>query len=123
MQSELEARSARSRIPVQLILGRTHGLEPLRQRQCIAVIASWRYPIATRGWIPRCLGPLDRGLVSHVVHGTARVRHLADIAGNPHGLPPPDASAVQLGEWVCGVSLNAGYGTPHLGDQSPMLAL
>lgn len=65
MQGELEARPARRRVAVVLVLGRPHRLEPLGQGLRIAAVAARRHPIAARGRVPRRLGPLDRRLVSH----------------------------------------------------------
>lgn len=65
MQGQLEAGAAGPRVAVALVLGQAHGLEPLGQRQRVAVVAARRRPVAARGRVPGGLGPLDPGPVSH----------------------------------------------------------
>ena len=65
MQRKPEAWPTRPRVTIELVLRRAHRLEPFRQRERVATIAPRGCAIATSGRVPRCLGPLDRRLVSH----------------------------------------------------------
>jgi hypothetical protein len=60
-----KARPAGPRIAVGLVLRVAHGLEPLRQRERLAVVAPGRHAIAPGRWVPGGLGPLDRASVGH----------------------------------------------------------
>ena len=60
MQRHPEARPGRARVAVVLVLRCAHGLEPLGQRQRVAVVAARGDAVAPGGGVPRGLGPLDR---------------------------------------------------------------
>ena len=62
---ESEAGAARPRIPVSLVFCLSHRLQPLGQRQGVAVVTARRCLVATRRRVPRGLCPLDRALVPH----------------------------------------------------------
>src|SRR5664279_1088249 len=67
MHLDSEAWSTRPGGPVQLVLGVAHRLEPLGQRQGIAVVAPRRHSVATCRRVPGCFCPLDGALVCHLV--------------------------------------------------------
>jgi len=49
-----------------LVLGLAHRLEPRRQSEGVAVVAARRSAVAAGGGVPRRLGPLDGGTITHV---------------------------------------------------------
>ena len=73
-----EAGAAGAGIAVVAVLGLAHGLQPLGERKRVAVVTARRRLVATRGWVPRRLGPLDARTVGHgpppnsAIHGPER---------------------------------------------------
>lgn len=88
MQREPETWSTRPRVTIELVLRRAHRLEPLRQRERVAMITPRRYAVTPGGRVPRCLGPLDRRLVSHAPNLGPR----CDSQETGFGGPTPSAS-------------------------------
>lgn len=65
MQGQGEAGAAGPRVAVVLVLGQTHRLEPLGEREGVAVVTPRRDPVASRSGIPGGVGPLDARPVAH----------------------------------------------------------
>jgi len=59
MDGQAEARSGGPRVTVMLVLRLPHRLQSLCQRERVAVVASCRDPVATSGWVPSDLCPLN----------------------------------------------------------------
>lgn len=65
MDFDAEPWAARARVAVALVLRVTHGLQPLRQCQRVAVIAARADPVAAGRGVPGGFSPLDGALVGH----------------------------------------------------------
>ena len=83
MERESEAWSTRPRIAIELVLRRAHRLEPFRQRERVTMITPRGNAVTTGGRVPRCLGPLDRGFVSHVPSVGPRCASQEAVFGGP----------------------------------------
>ena len=82
VEGQRESGTAGAGIAIVAVLGLAHRLEPIGERERVAVVTARRRAVTTRGRVPRRLGPLDARTVGHgpplsaSIHGLGRTNGL-----------------------------------------------